>query len=140
MSDEQISEENYGQLGTMKLKNGADEVPQLVAVVMHTLRSLMVSAPLQVYDLAMFCRDPTYEFFGDNGSKLVSLGLLNARPDGKFAVHESIYNVVTSAVDGEGLDMRLVNPVAIDAAAAGERNGASPIPSSLGVENDPDRP
>jgi hypothetical protein len=63
---------------------------------------------LALYDLNEVCKGKNYTPFGDNLKKLQDLSLL--QPDGK--PHESIRNVVLSAVQGEGLDMHLGSPVA----------------------------
>jgi hypothetical protein len=93
---------------TVKLKNGSEEVEALVKVTMISLGGLFEEKPLVFYDLVMYCRDNSYEWFGHNQSICKELSLL--LPDG--SVHDSIKNIVLSAAVGSDLDMRLVSPVA----------------------------
>lgn len=89
---------------TVILKNGAEEVKALVMVTMMSLRHL---EPIAFYELVQKCKDDTHIFWGDTEEKLKSLALLecSGRP------HDSIRNIVLSALAGEGLDMRLVSPI-----------------------------
>lgn len=94
-----------------KLKNGSEEAFVLVTTTMMALESLMNGFPgvLMASDLVQICRaDPTYSKFGDHEEKLQQLALLQS--DGK--PHESIRNIVLSAFTGEGLGLKLVNPIA----------------------------
>lgn len=86
---------------TVILKNGAEEVKALVMVTMMSLRHL------EPIELVQKCKDDTHIFWGDTEEKLKSLALLecSGRP------HDSIRNIVLSALAGEGLDMRLVSPI-----------------------------
>jgi hypothetical protein len=93
---------------TVVLRNGAEEAEPLVVVTMSTLRLVMKERPLALYDLVMRCRDNNYKFFGGTGGYLVGLALINAGHD----VHDSIKNIVLSAVEGDGMDMVLRSPVA----------------------------
>lgn len=104
---------------TVTLKNGAEEVKSLVVVTMLSLESLIEEQPFAFYDLVMVCRDRDYRPFGSNGDHLKSLALLQ---DGGH-VHDSIRNIVLSAVTGDGLDMQLGSPVAPDD-GGGDREAA----------------
>ena len=93
---------------TVTLKNGAVEAKPLVAVTLMSLEHLINSDPIAFYELVMVCRDKDHKPFGDTREKLETSGLWQAhepRP------HESIRNVVLSAVTGDGLDMVLGAPV-----------------------------
>jgi len=93
---------------TVKLKNGWDEAKPLVAIIMHTLQKLMDEGRgIVVYELAEVCKDPTHKPWGQAGDDLKALKLL--RPDG--SVHDSIRNIVLSAVSGEGMEMTLGSPL-----------------------------
>lgn len=92
----------------IKLRNGAEEAKPLVAVMMMSLEHLMDERPLALYDLVMKCKDRNYQFFGDNEKHLQDLRLIGS--DG--AIHDSIRNIVLSAVRGNGIDMVLGSPVA----------------------------
>jgi hypothetical protein len=94
----------------LKLKNGSEEAKPLVIVTMMSLESLFndLSGVLAVYELREKARNPKHEFFGNLGEKLKELSLV--QQDG--SVHDSIKNIVLSAVEGESLQMHLVNPIA----------------------------
>jgi hypothetical protein len=94
---------------TVVLKNGAEEVESLVVVCMISLRTLSREAPLTLYDLAAKCRDSEYETFGNAEEELKQLGLME---DGG-RIHDSIRNIVLSAIEGDGLDMHLTSPIPI---------------------------
>ena len=91
-----------------KLKNGAEELPQLITVTMMSLDNLMKTNPIALVDLVLKCKDRDYKFFGNNEAILKDLALV--ADDGM--VHGSIRNIVLSAVTGEGLDIGLGSPLA----------------------------
>ena len=95
-----------GPLETVRLKNGSEEVASLVSVTMMSLQHLMQDKPIVLYELVEVCRDRDHKPFGLTGQDLEDLGLMNAG-----CVHDSIKNVVLSAVEGTGLEMTLGNPV-----------------------------
>lgn len=96
----------------VKLRNGTTEVKPLVSIVMHSIRQLLNDGKaLVVYDLAMICRDSSYKPFGQAGTVLKNLKLVE-ESGGKYHVHESIKNIVLSSATGEGLDMQFGNPQA----------------------------
>ena len=93
---------------TVKLKNGSEEAKSLIISTMLSLDKLLGAWPIAFYDLVMRCHDRDYEWFGNN--RQVCIDLSFARPDGN--IHDSIKNIILSAVVGDDLDMRLVSPVA----------------------------
>ena len=96
------------------LKNGAQEAKVLVAVVLQGLERLFMERPGAAVDLVAFCRDSTHEFFGTNGATLTDSNWL-VRTSDRYVVHDSDRNVILSAVEGDGLEMTLGNPIAIPA-------------------------
>jgi hypothetical protein len=92
----------------LKLKNGAEEAEPAVRVVMAALSNLIDRYPTAFYDVVMMCRPGNYKPFGNNGQILQDLALVSH--DG--TVHDSIRNVILSAVSGDGLAMALGNPLA----------------------------
>ena len=90
------------------LKNGSTEVDVLVVATTLSLQSLMEDNPIAFYELVMLCRDRTHQLFGSVGGVLRDRNLIeqNGQP------HGSIRNIVLSAVEGDMLDMCLVNPLA----------------------------
>lgn len=95
----------------LRLKNGTEEVEPLVITAMMSLELLFTTKPLHAYELVQLCRNPSHPVFGRMGEDLVGLALAERRGNG-FGVHESVRNVVLSAVLGDGLEMTLGNPVA----------------------------
>jgi hypothetical protein len=91
----------------MKLKNGSEELDGLVGVTMMSVRRLTQTHPIAFYELVMLCRDPKHKLFGNTGQALNDLSLVT-----NGQVHDSIRNIVLSAIEGEGMDMTLVSPVA----------------------------
>lgn len=93
---------------TVQLKNGAEEAVPLVNVTMMSLRKLFDELPIVLYELVMLCRDSNHKPFGNCAKDLLDLNLIGPsnRP------HNSIRNIVLSAVSGDGLDMTLGSPVA----------------------------
>ena len=89
------------------LKNGATEKKSFVMSTMISLESLLNTKPGAFYELVMKCRDNNHSFFGNTGEVLQNSRL--AQPDGR--IHDSIKNIVLSAVQGDSLDMQLSNPI-----------------------------
>lgn len=119
-------------MATVRLKNGTEEVKPLVAATMITLNKLMSEHPLALYDLAMYCRDNSYDWFGDNDILCGRFGLVTLSPeDGDppgarrtvAGIHQSIRNIVISATEGDGVDLSLVDPRAVAPEAKGGPDG-----------------
>jgi len=94
---------------SVKLLNGSEEADVLVTVVMMSLKSLWnegLAGVLAVYDLHQLCQNPNY-----SAMYIKHLNSLNLVSD-DGSVHDSIRNVVMSAVQGEGLEMTLRSPIA----------------------------
>lgn len=95
---------------TVKLKNGSEEVSQLIPITMMALRRLMDEGKfIVVYELIQMCRDRNHKPWGETGADLKALSLASEF-DGTWTVHKSIRNIVLSAVSGEGLDMTISDP------------------------------
>ena len=96
-------------MDTTKLTSGIEEVTALITTVMLTLRTWREGFPgvLIAYDAGMLARDPSYKPFGTNGKALQDAGFI----DDGGRMHDSIANIVRCSMVGEGLDMKLVNPV-----------------------------
>ena len=90
---------------TLKLKNGSEETTDIVTTLMMALRHLLDKKPIPFYELVMCCRDRSHQPVGNTGDVLSDFGLWN---DG---VHESVRNVVLSAVEGDGWEIRLTSPI-----------------------------
>lgn len=94
---------------TVQLANGKVEAKPLVLVTMLSLESLLESNPIAFHELTMKCRDDEHTFFGNTEEVLKQSALV--QEDGK--IHQSIKNIVVSAVKGEDLDMMLGSPLRI---------------------------
>lgn len=93
------------------LKNG-NEVPRVsVNAAMLSLRSLEREDPITLFGLHAFCRDRNHIFFTGSAGKLMRLGLLSKLEGGDYFVNEVTRAIVLSAVEGEGLDIRVVSPL-----------------------------
>lgn len=90
------------------LKNGTEEADVMVTTGMMALESVMKDNPIAFYELVMKCRDPNHQFFGNTGEILKSRSLVEQSGN----IHDSVRNIVLSAVSGDEFDMRLSNPVA----------------------------
>jgi hypothetical protein len=89
------------------LHNGAEEPDVVVMTTMLSLGTLFKSNPIAVYELVQLTRNPSHQPFGNTGEVLQGLGLVGE--DGRM--HDSVRNVVQSAIVGEDLDMSLRHPV-----------------------------
>ena len=92
---------------TVKLRNGAEEFKPLVAVTMMSLKSVMESNPIAFYELACLARDRDHKLFGNTGEVLQARALVSA----EGTMHDSIRNIVLSAVEGDMLEMTLRSPI-----------------------------
>jgi len=90
------------------LKNGATEADVTVFAAMASLDSLMKKNPMALYELTQKCRDENHKVFNEHLELVLKDGCLMEQ-DGK--IHESIKNIVLSAVVGDGLDMILDSPI-----------------------------
>jgi len=98
------------EIKTVRLKNDSEEA---IAVVNTTMLSLNMLAErgfagiTQLYDLVMICRNPSYKIGEKNLKSLQELKLLES--DGQ--PHDTVKNVVLSAVSGEALGMKISSPL-----------------------------
>ncbi len=92
---------------TVTLKNGAEELNGLVQTVMFSLQDLLKQYPAQFFELVTLSRQPQHKLWGSSTIGILqSLALLGS--DGRL--HGSIRNIVLSATEGDGLEMKLVSP------------------------------
>jgi hypothetical protein len=92
------------------LRNGSQEADVLVNVTMVSLRGMMkdIQGITALYDLHQICLGTNYQASEQNLQYLVDRSLLQAdkRP------HQSVKNIVLSAIEGKGLGIHLVSPLA----------------------------
>lgn len=91
----------------VKLKNGSEEERTQVEAFMYTLRRLFKDEPIAAYDLVLKARNPEHQIFEAARTKLKQWALL--LPDGEM--HDTVRNIIVSAVTGDGLQMQLNNPI-----------------------------
>lgn len=88
----------------MKLKNGTDESATLVSATMMTLELLLSGKPVIFAEAVLLARDRTYLPFAPDLLREYALVGSDNR------THDSVRNVVLSAVTGEGFDLTLGDP------------------------------
>jgi len=94
----------------VKLRNGTEEAKALVQVVFMHINHLWeqgLGGVLTVYDLREVCRGNAAVVSDTNMATLKRLELVGE--DGR--VHQSIRNIVESALKGEGIETELVSPI-----------------------------
>jgi hypothetical protein len=95
---------------TVTLRNGSEELDSLVNATMMSLRQMMgdILGITALYDLHQICLGTNYRPSARQLEYLKERCLLqaNGRP------HDSIKNIVLSAIEGEGPEMTLVSPLA----------------------------
>lgn len=95
------------------LKNGADVPQPLVMTTSLCLSELLSNHPIAFYELTMSARDPQHQLFGNTAEVLQQFKMINGvSPEGTAQHFDAVRDVVLSAVVGEGMGMRLENPVA----------------------------
>ena len=93
------------------LRCGAREPDALVATIMIGLRALLERNPIDFYEAVMLARNPRHRVWGASGDVLVGSRFAQKDSDGAYKMHELIRHVLQSAVEGDGLALRLVDPI-----------------------------
>lgn len=93
-------------MNTVTLKNGAQEIEATVNVVMLNLRALFETETFAFCDLVEKVRDSSFTIPDASAKTLSDYSIVQ---DG--LMHSSVRNIVLSAVEGEGIEMRLVSPI-----------------------------
>lgn len=96
-------------MSTVTLRTGKEAIEPMVKVLSLSLQSLMAKNPIALYELAEKCKDTSHELFGNTGNLLRELSLIE--PDG--SVKDIVQDIVLASVEGEGLEMHLVNPIGV---------------------------
>lgn len=89
------------------LKTGEEMPTPLVAVVMLALEELIEQNPIAFHELVQISRNPEHELSGNTGNILRNLSLIEA--NGQPRAETRL--VVLAATEGEGLSLKLVQPV-----------------------------
>jgi hypothetical protein len=96
---------------TVILKNGAKEAKVLVMSTMPLLKDLMEENILAFYELVMVAREPNHQIFGSLANDLLAIQFINSKDGSRYHMHNSIRNIILSAVEGEGIDLRIIPPI-----------------------------
>ena len=94
----------------VRLKNGSEEPYPIVAVITMSLGDMLdqgLPGVLSAYDLVERCKNSKYQMSEDTEKDLIKQSLLQR--DGQ--PHSSIRNIVLSSIQGEGLEMKFVDPI-----------------------------
>ena len=89
------------------LKNYSQESVSMILVSMFSLQMLMKQNPGLFAEFVELCRNPDYKLSDTSRKNLETLNFIR-----NGAVNTSLRNIVLSAVEGNGLEMRLIFPVA----------------------------
>jgi len=91
----------------VKLRNGTVVSEAAMVTTMMNLRALKEENNIAFYEFVQKCKNPQHSIFGGTSTeKIISeAGLMS---EGKIS--EDIRNVALSAIEGEALDIHLVNP------------------------------
>ena len=110
----QLAPKDANQMEMLALNNGSSEPKPAVITSMMSIRGLWnegIPGICAISDLYERCRNQSHPIANGEKQKLESLALL--QPDGH--VHDTIKNVVLSAITGESLaDMKLGSPIKHD--------------------------
>lgn len=119
---------DHGIVGEpLELRTGKYEAEPVVATIMLSIKALVRENPIAFYELASKARDRDHQLVGNTGQLLKERGLLQR--DGNL--HESARNVVLAATEGEGLSMRLVNPLKPAGREASTNNAEQKTPHRI---------
>lgn len=98
----------HASLEMVLLKNGERVPKSVVVTTMMTIDLLLEEDPvLFVLDLLEKAKNPNLALTPKAKAKLIGLAMLNH--DG--TMHSIVRAIILSSVEGEGLDMKIVNPV-----------------------------
>ena len=98
-------------MDTVNLKNGTSEMRILVVSTYGILKEMLsdLEGAIAFYELVEVCKNPSHQVFSSKQKEyLINRALM--QPDGR--IHQSVRNIVLSAVQGEGLGLSLVDPIA----------------------------
>ncbi len=91
---------------TVILKNGSEAQESLVKTIMISLESLLNSNMIAFYELVQKCRDENHKMFGNTMTTIEKFNLA-----ARGLVHQTVKDVVLSAVKGKELQMFLGDPI-----------------------------
>ena len=101
------------------LRTGKIAIVPMVSVITVSFRALFSTSPIMAYELVMLCRNPKHELFGLIGALLRVQSLVEARDTSNgtaYYVRDQVRDIILASVEGEGMDMHLVNPIGVQTA------------------------
>lgn len=99
-------------MDVIKLRTGKMAMVAMVGVLRVTLEQLFTKSPLAAYDLVMLSRDPGYAIsYEPSIQMLLNLNLIEKVGE-RFVVRDDVQELVLAVTEGDGLQMKLVNPLA----------------------------
>ena len=90
------------------LRTGAEVPDSLTPVVMLSLKKLAADDPIALFELVELARDPSHKLFGNTGSTLKELALV----DGRGKLHGLTRDVILAAAAGGMFVLHLRSPYA----------------------------
>ena len=90
------------------LRTGKEVPSMMVNVTLISLNHLYETNGVALYELVMLARDSSHQLWGGTGDVLEGLGLTQGG-----RLHDITRDVVLAATEGEEMQMRLVDPVAV---------------------------
>lgn len=96
----------------IKLRTGKMAMVAMVGVLRVTLQELFTKSPLAAYDLVMLSRDPGYAISYEPSIETLLDFRLIAKVGECYLVPDDVQELVLAATEGDGLKMKLVNPLA----------------------------
>lgn len=114
-------------MSTVKLRTGKEAIEPMVKVVSLSLQTLMAENPIVLYELAEKCKDSSHELFGKSGDLLRELSLIESNG----SVRDIVQDIVLASIEGEGLEMHLVNPIGVLTADETQAERISAEPGNL---------
>lgn len=98
-------------MSLVNLRSGSRVARDLAEATLTALRDLAHKDLLAFYEFVRVCRDPQHRLPTDDGTAdiLVHYKLVDLEGD-QHVVNEDLRSIVLSAVEGDGMRMRIVEP------------------------------
>jgi hypothetical protein len=97
-------------MNTVELKNGTTHLASFVSSIRSAIQHLFYDEPIAFNELVQLCRSPAHPIWKSSTRVLIEYSLLTKTTTG-FIVHDGIRDIVLSATEGNGPNLKLVSPV-----------------------------
>lgn len=101
------SDTNKNSANRVKLKNGSEADISIVVTTMISLEGLINKNPIAFYEFVMKARNPKHDMFGKTQKVVSRLALIDSNGE----IHSTVKDIILSAVNGDGLDLKLTSPL-----------------------------